>query len=299
MSDPLVSVIIPTYNTKPGWLHKAIQSVLAQSYDNIELIVVDDCSTMPFSGIDRDYNEENIIWVKSPENQGVSAARNRGAERAKGVYLAFLDADDWWDNNKLVWQIDRMNEAGTIWSYTSAFLCDSTEKQYEHLMAELEGMVFSSLLKSQLIIGSCSGVVVKKNIFMQLGMFDVNGDTVEDWDMWIRLSRNYPVSKVDLPLVYLRTHIGNRSSFLDQKLERLERFQKRYREDYRDHGLLQYSDAHYYYITARQHYIAGNWIVACKSLVKSVISCPTYFVDGKIHALFSKIMIHIRRGRVF
>ena len=97
MKQPLVSVILPTYNR--AWaLKTAIDSVLFQNYPNIELIVIDDGSRDNTKELLKDY--KNQIRVLTQENAGVSAARNRGIEKSRGEFIALLDSDDAWDKKK-------------------------------------------------------------------------------------------------------------------------------------------------------------------------------------------------------
>lgn len=292
MADPLVSVIMPTYNTKAEWLEQAVQSVLDQSYVNIELLVVDDCSEISFSGVDAKFQDNRIHWLKNEANMGVSATRNWGVENAKGEYLAFLDADDWWAKDKLNAQISVMENNSSVWSYTTTVLCDGMGKQLGVIEAKYCGDVYEELLKRQVIAGSCSGVVVKRSILLELNGFDTDGDTVEDWDMWLRIAKKYDVICVDRPLVFLRTLIESRSGLLKEKLDRLKRFQQKYYSEYVAKGLYRYSKAHYRYVAARQYFISGYWIRSAVEVVCAFATCPYYF-------RLSNIFIKLRNFWVF
>lgn len=98
--NPLVSVIIPTYNVEK-YIEKAIQSVLDQTYPNIEIIVVDDGSTDHTVDVVRSFHDERIKLFINERNMGPSYSRNRGIKEAKGEWIAFLDGDDWWDKERL------------------------------------------------------------------------------------------------------------------------------------------------------------------------------------------------------
>lgn len=290
MRKPQISVVIPTYNAEADWLKQAINSVLDQGYENVELLVVDDCSCIPHSGIREDFNDHRIRWLLNQRNLGVSAARNHGARVARGAYLAFLDADDWWEKNKLELQMQEMEKSSTTWNYTAATLCDSAGKPLSTARADKSNWVYDDLLKRQVIAGSCSGVVVKKSTFIEAGLFEEKGDVVEDWDMWLRLAKGNPISCVNVPLVYLRTCIDSRSGLLAQKLERLRRFQEKYRDEYKSRGLLSYSKAHYFYVAARQHFIAGKWLMATFYLSQSLFANPLYFTGGRAQNLLKKVL---------
>jgi len=286
---PLISVIIPVYNVEPNWLKAAIISVLNQSYDDIEIIVVDDSSDLRFSGLDRVILDKRIIWVLNHKNLGVSAARNIGVQSAHGDWIAFLDGDDWWSTEKLKMQVDTILLTKTVWNYTSAVLCDQYGKQLSIINANVTGDAYKHLLKGQAITGSCSGVIVNRDAFIKAGMFEENSDLVEDWDMWLRLAKLYPVSCVTKPLVYLRTGVASRSSLLQQKIDRVQKFHDKYHADYVEANLLDYSKAHYYYVSARQHFVAGNWLISIKYLILCLIKSPFYFIGKNPVSIINKL----------
>ncbi len=117
--EPLVSIIMPTYNNEK-FIRESIESVIFQSYENWELIIVDDCSTDETENILKEYSyqHENITYIKLGINSGTAVARNLGIERAKGKYIAFLDSDDLWCKNKLALQIAFMETNDYLFSYT-------------------------------------------------------------------------------------------------------------------------------------------------------------------------------------
>jgi glycosyltransferase involved in cell wall biosynthesis len=120
MSNDLVSVIMPVYNAE-AWLPRAIDSVLAQSHDHLELITVDDGSSDRSPGMLDAYAaiDERVRVMRQPSNGGVAAARNAGIAAARGDYVSFLDADDWWHPAKLERQLASMRESGALISYAS------------------------------------------------------------------------------------------------------------------------------------------------------------------------------------
>lgn len=118
--DPTVSVVTPTYNHAET-LPRAIDSVLAQTFENFEYIVVDDASIDDTESVVDSYDDDRIQYVRHEENKGGSAARNTGIKRAKGKYIAFLDADDEWLPEKLAVQVDCLEERTDDWV---AVYCD-------------------------------------------------------------------------------------------------------------------------------------------------------------------------------
>ena len=198
---PLVSVIIPTYNR--GWIiQEAIDSVLDQDFNDYELIVVDDGSEDNTLEILEAYGK--AIKVLQQGNRGVSAARNRGIEEATGRLLAFLDSDDLWLPKKLSTQVKffennadaLINQTQEIWNRNGLRV---NPKKRHH---KFSGMIFERSL--ELCLVSPSAVMIAKDLFDTVGVFDENLPACEDYDLWLRISCRYPVHLTDLPLVIKR-----------------------------------------------------------------------------------------------
>ena len=116
MVDGLVSVIMPSWNTGK-YIAESIQSVLNQTYNDLELIIVDDCSTDNTDEIVRSFNDSRIIYLKNEKNSGAALTRNRAIREANGEWIAFLDSDDLWQPEKLEHQLKFMKENNYIFSY--------------------------------------------------------------------------------------------------------------------------------------------------------------------------------------
>lgn len=198
---PAVSVIIPTYNR--GWiLREAVDSVLAQDFDDFELIVVDDGSTDNTRDILASYH--NDIIVLSQNNRGVSAARNRGIDKACASLIAFLDSDDLWKPQKLSRQVEFFNV------HPEALICQTEEiwvrngvrvnpkKRHQ----KFSGLIFEPSLALCLV--SPSAVMIRKKLFDTVGLFDERLPACEDYDLWLRVSSRYPVHLLDDPLIVKR-----------------------------------------------------------------------------------------------
>jgi len=199
--NPLVSVIIPTYNR--GWtLKEAVDSVLAQDFTDFELIVVDDGSTDNTQEILSSYKEDIIILQQ--ENKGVSAARNRGIASASGQYVSFLDSDDLWLPQKLSTQIDffNANPDALICQTEEKWIRDGTFVNPKKRHKKLSGDIFEQSL--YLCLVSPSAVMIKRSLFENTGMFDKSLPACEDYDMWLRVSSRYPVYLINTPLIIKR-----------------------------------------------------------------------------------------------
>jgi glycosyltransferase involved in cell wall biosynthesis len=214
--NPLVSVIIPTYNR--GWtLNEAVDSVLAQDFTDFELIVADDGSTDNTQDILSSYKEDIIVLKQN--NKGVSSARNRGIASASGRFIAFLDSDDLWLPQKLSIQVDFFN------ANPEALICQTEEKWIRNSIfvnpkkrhRKLSGYIFEQSL--YLCLVSPSAVMMKRSLFEKTGIFDESLPACEDYDMWLRVSSRYPVYLIDTQLIIKRGGHADqlsRSSGLDR-----------------------------------------------------------------------------------
>lgn len=199
---PRVSAIIPTYN-RAGLVQDAVASVLAQTYRDFELLVVDDGSTdgtqealAPFAG--------EIKVLSLPGRRGVSAARNAGIAAARGEWLAFLDSDDLWLPEKLARQLAFMEA-------NPQFLLSQTEETWVRRGLRVNpprthrkegGRIFLRSLERCLV--SPSAVVLHRRLLEEHGGFDASLPAAEDYDLWLRLSWRYEVGLLPEPLVIKR-----------------------------------------------------------------------------------------------
>ena len=198
IEPPRVSVIIPTFNR--AWaVGKAIDSVLAQDYPNVELIVVDDGSIDQTGAMLSAYKGA-LLSIHQP-NQGVSAARNRGVTAAAGDLIAFLDSDDYWLPGKLSEQVAFFN------AHSEALICQTEEIWIRNgcrvnpgrRHQKAAGDIFIPSLALCLV--SPSAVMVKKTLFTEIGGFDEDLPACEDYDLWLRVSSRYPVHLIEKPLI--------------------------------------------------------------------------------------------------
>lgn len=203
---PLVSVVIPAYNAAP-WLSAAVDSVLAQDFQDYELIVVDDGSTDGTPGVLARYGDRIRSLRKA--NGGLSSARNAGIAAARGRYVAFLDADDRWLPGKLAAQVACM-EARSEVGFTTT--CARLEDEQGHVLgtwpcARWTGSFLAHLFASLGdVAGSGSAAMVRRELFARAGTFDESLPSLEDVDMWMRLAALTGYACVDEPLVVIRRH---------------------------------------------------------------------------------------------
>ena len=199
---PLVSVIIPTYN-RAALVQDAVASVLAQTYRDFELLVVDDGSTDgTLEALAAGGGEIQVL--RSPRRQGVSAARNLGITAARGEWLAFLDSDDLWLPEKLARQMAFMAAHPQL-------LLSQTEETWVRRGLRVNpprthkkegGRIFFRSLERCLV--SPSAVVLHRRLLEEHGGFDASLPAAEDYDLWLRLSWRYEVGLLPEPLVIKR-----------------------------------------------------------------------------------------------
>lgn len=197
-----VSVVIPTYN-RDAVVTRAIDSVLTQTYDDFEIVVVDDCSTDDTRLIVEGYDDNRIRYVCHDENRGACAARNTGIEYSNGRYIAFLDSDDEWDEAKLAKQVRCMERApesvGVV--YTGYRVKRSDRVELGQVPSKRGDIHRDQLAKDW--VSPTSAVLVDRECFESVGMFDTDLAARQDYDMWLRLSRHYEFDYVKEPLVTL------------------------------------------------------------------------------------------------
>lgn len=211
---PLVSVIIPTYNRRE-YVQLAIDSVLAQTYTNYEIIAVDDGSTDGTGeALQRRYgNRIHYVWQ---ENHGESVARNRAIEMASGEYIALLDSDDIWLPDKLARQAPVMNSNSSVGMvFCLAWLINSRGQRIaDAVLAQDLGdaYVTPEMLCFQNYI-CASTTLIRKSILLAAGGFDSTIRFGEDWDLWLRIALRSSVFCLAQPLACIRRHRNTQCYF--------------------------------------------------------------------------------------
>jgi glycosyltransferase involved in cell wall biosynthesis len=210
--QPLVSVIIPTYN-RADFLGQALDSALGQTYKRMEIIVVDDGSTDQTAQL-LDTYRKHIRYIYQ-EHSERSKARNLGITESSGEYIAFLDSDDLWLPEKVECQVKILRKDRSIGvSYTGVQYMNEDGSPYEGKIcwAGLERRrryLYEDLMTRNVISGSASSVLLRRDCLDVAGGFDETMNACEDMDLWRRLALCCRFHKIDLPLVKLRIHPSN------------------------------------------------------------------------------------------
>ena len=215
---PTVSVIIPTFNRAHS-LKEALDSVLEQTYQDFELLVVDDGSNDHTRQMLAAY--PGCVTYLFQENQGVSSARNLGIQTSQGTYIALLDSDDLWLPKKLERQIEIMEaepalqlcHTEEIWIRRGVRVNQKKKHQKQG------GYIFPNCLP--LCVISPSSALIRRALFDEIGFFDESLPACEDYDLWLRICCRYPVHFIETPLITKR---GGHEDQLSRKYWGIDRF---------------------------------------------------------------------------
>lgn len=218
--NPLVSVIIPTYNRR-AFLVEAVESVRAQDYRPLEVIVVDDGST---DDTKKALSAFSTVTYINQTNLGPSAARNRGIACAQGAFITFLDSDDLWLPTKLSVQIALMEKnPGPAVIYTDEiWMRKGVQVNPGKIHKKYSGWIYPRCLP--LCIISPSSVMIRREVFDHLGTFDENLMVCEDYDLWLRISARFSVLFIDQKLIIKR---GGHDDQLSRRFWGNDRFRVR------------------------------------------------------------------------
>jgi glycosyltransferase involved in cell wall biosynthesis len=206
---PRVSVVIPAYNAE-RFVAAAIESVLAQTFKDLEVIVVDDGSRDGTGAIAARFGEP-VRYLRQ-DNAGVAAARNRGIRESRGGLTAFLDADDTWRSDKLEKQLAALETQPQYRVCYSAFtVVDDNLDPLRIAHSSRRAGILEDLVLRGNVVGSICTVLCRRELFDLAGAFDPALSQCADWDMWVRLARLTEFLYLDEPLVTYRQHDDNMS----------------------------------------------------------------------------------------
>ncbi|NLY18950.1 MAG: glycosyltransferase [Clostridiaceae bacterium] len=197
----LVSVIIPVYNAEK-YLAETLDSALGQTYKDIEIVIVDDCSTDSSTEIINRYmsNNNNIKYIRNETNQGAAVSRNTGIRYSRGQYIAFLDSDDVWDKTKIEKQISHLREKKACFGFTAYDMIDAYGQQIKDKIKIKEHIVYKDQLTKTVI--STPTVILDATI---IGNIEIPlRRTGQDYALWLKLLREYDAFGIDEALVHVR-----------------------------------------------------------------------------------------------
>ena len=194
-SPPLISVIIPTYN-HANFLGKALESVIQQTYNNWEAIVVDNQSTDETNQIINKYSDPRIQYFKISNNGIIAKSRNLGINNSKGEWIAFLDSDDWWTKDKLEVCLENIDDKVDFVYHQLEIVYDKSNSylKKKNIGRQLKKPILNNLLTSEIDQGNAIGnssVMLRKDMLSRIGGISENKKMVasEDFNTWLRIAQ--------------------------------------------------------------------------------------------------------------
>jgi glycosyltransferase involved in cell wall biosynthesis len=292
MKTPLVSVIVPCFNSE-AHIAETIESVLAQTYKNVEIIVVDDGSTDNTREIVTTYASH--VRLVCQRNSGVCSARNNGLKEALGEFVCFMDHDDYWYPEKLSRQIDTFSEhpkAGAVYTSFLVWNADQAgvfpppgsfvrESIPDTVDPEYSGWIYHHFLMDCWMLTSTA--MFRKSTFSLCGgAFDENLPYSEDWELWLRMSRHVQMIKLMRPSTLYRQHAkqGNRTvRSIDYRTNLLTETAQKWGLNSKDGRHVEKRQflnqlATYHAGFALSHLTSGSLFIAIKSFAKAWACSP-------------------------
>lgn len=205
---PRISIIIPAYNAL-RFLPQTVASALAQTWQDFELLVVDDGSTDATSAWVAQHPDARVQLIQQT-NQGAATARNTGIAATRGAYIAFLDADDLWEPTKLEKQVECLEAQPKVGLVHTAirYIDENNREINRELGTQGDGDVWKEVVVYNPV--RCGSTpLIRRACFEKVGVFDPGFSFAEDWDMWIRIAAHYHFAVLNEPLVLYRQHEDN------------------------------------------------------------------------------------------
>jgi len=291
----LVSVVVTCYN-KEKYIAETIESVLQQSHENFELIIINDGSTDNSSKIIKSFNDSRLKLIEL-NNSGVNVARNIGILASKGTKLAFLDGDDIWHQHKIESQLKYMTNNDLDMCFCDYDTIDDTG-QINHSFVKINFPYFNyeklknKILGGNVILGSASSVIFNKEIIDKIGLFDEELKWGEDWEYWMRIVIfTDKIGFLEKQLTFLRFGINQVQTTLNKK--------KRYSDSLyilkkalRSYKLTQKEKSLVYIALCKIHYSYGtDWCNFFTAYIKALNSNYRFITRFDIFYLLIKLSI--------
>ena len=233
-TKPVVSVIIPTHN-RPEYLRRALISVKIQTFDDIEIIVVDDASSVDLEDVLQDFPD--VIYLRNKTNKGPCYSRNRGLKHARGKFINFLDDDDILYPEKIEKQVTLFRNSsdkklGMVTCHTKDCRSGETKIKYN----KLRGYLYRKLLYSYVMTGN-ETVLYKRKYLVKTGGFDEDLESSQEYDLFIRMAKNYKIDYVDDILTEECKSENQISVNFDKKIKGTRHLYKKYKQAYLKQGV--------------------------------------------------------------
>ena len=269
---PTVSVVVPTFN-RAHLITCAIKSVLSQTYQDFEIIVVDDGSLDETKKSIQKCEDNRIKYIKHQKTKGPGAARNTGIEASNSDYIAFLDSDDEWLPTKLEKQLNLFKK---VFKKTGLIYCgvelinQCNRTVIERWMPKSRGYVLEKNLSANFIVSGSSTVMVRSDVLKKAGRFDESLPSCEDWDLWIRIARYYEFDFVPEILVNCFSHYQRISSDFKRVISGLTLFSKKYQKEiYKQRNSVKAK--HFFHLGNHFHQFVGKALGSLVEIVHRVV----------------------------
>lgn len=287
----LVSVVIPSHNSA-RFIRATLDSVLAQTHTDLEIVIVDDGSTDSSVDILEEYRQKDdrVVVYRQP-NQGSASARNLGIAKSTGELIAFLDADDLWHPTKIEKQhnlfLDSPDDVGLIYVYTQMIDVDGKLDGFSGACTFKKGYAFHYMLYDN-FVGNGSTAMVRRNCLPQPEPFDVAQKGNDDYYFYLRIASKYKVDAVPEKLVGYRWNTGqNKSSNLDRQIESRSSMMKKIERD--NPGIpkkvLRWSRAAFFLSHAQTLFKKRAYSDALKIFIAEVACTPSFILSPPFRRL--------------
>ncbi len=296
LNEVEISVILPTYN-RANLISRAINSVINQTYQKFQLIIVDDDSIDNTEMIIKEYNNPKICYLKHPYNMGPAEARNTGIKYARSNYLAFIDSDDKWFPEKLEKQLEvflkySYNNLGIVYSDMIRVDKDNREIYWRSPDFKLEVKdLYKKSLNYEVENIGISTAMIRKECLKKIGYFDPNLKRLEDLEIFIRLSKYFNFYHLEIPLIYYyETESGVSSSIINLINARKYILNKYFEDISTDKKIL----SNHYFLIGFALYQDNNVKESKKYLGKSIITYPS-----NLKNTFRSLLIITTNGKLY
>jgi glycosyltransferase involved in cell wall biosynthesis len=251
MNEPLVSIIIPTYN-RPKRVKEATKSVLNQTYQNIEVIIVDDNSDYDLDRIR--IHDERTTYLQNDENRGAPHSRNKGFEASNGAYVNFLDDDDLFLPSKIEKQINAFQADPSL----DVVMCHVKYQRPEHddITKNIPRADLHRALLKRYAVYSTGAHLIRRDAVKAIGGFDERLVANQEYDLHIRLSENHAYGGVDEALTVNREAPGQISYDFQKKTQATKQLWDKHKNKFKEHDAYAYNYARFTYLTLK--YWAGQ-----------------------------------------
>ncbi len=294
-----VSVVLPTYNRAQS-IRSAIDSVLAQTYRDFELIIVDDGSTDSTRELVEQYSDKRIRYIRHEKNRGLAAGRNTGARDARGIFIANQDSDDIWMPEKLQREVHALESAyprvGVAYSRLEKVFSEGAGPVYipASNAAVANGNLHRKLLEGNFI--TMQVALMRKECFEKVGGFDESLSAFQDWDFWLRVSNAYEF--VYVPEVGVRARVSL-DSITKNKAKRLiarTAIFRKYQEEFSQYPAVYATHA---FSIGNAYALRKEWRKARVYLRQAAVYAPTLrHVGAFMLALIGSQKLYRRIARV-